>query len=195
MTRLWPLAIILVASILQGCNGLPTKVDSTFSSLHLFEPGGQPRFTIDLACGGLTSSDDMQCLTVENAFSAWAAERHVTLREVDKNDPAFQAGDTATLLRAAHPEKPYLLLIRFEPLVEPSFRDTGNGVPMYGSSGHAGSIGYRVWIRVFSTATGTLVAESSPHRQRSMPDHVDITPAFKAEVYEVIRSIDPAYPD
>lgn len=195
MTRLWPLAIILVASILQGCNGLPTKVDSRLASLHLFEPGGQPRFTAELACAGLTSTDDVQCLTVENAFSAWAAKRHITLREIDKNDPAFQAGETAPLLRAVHSDEPYLLLIRFEPLVEPSFRETGNGVPMYGSSGHAGSIGYRAWIRIFSTATGTLVAESSPHRQRSMPDHVDITPAFKAEVYEVIRSIDPAYPD
>jgi len=194
MTKRWILVIVLLASALQGCSGLPAKADSGFSSVQLFEPGGQPRFTVDLTCAGLTSTDDLQCSTVENAFSTWSAVRHVTLREVDNSDPAVQAGDIATLLRAAPSGKPYLLLIRIEPLVEPSFRQAGNGVPMYGSSGHSGSIGYRAWIRIFSTATGALVGKSSPHHQLSMPDHVDITPAFKAEVYEVIRRIDPAYP-
>lgn len=194
MIKLWILVIVLLASMLQGCSGLPAKADSGFSSVQLFEPDGQPRFTVDLTCAGLTSTDDLQCATVENAFSAWSADRHVTLREVDSSDPAAQAGGTANLLRAAPSGKPYLLLIRMEPLVEPSFRQTGNGVPMYGSSGHSGSIGYRAWIQIFSTATGALVGKLSPHRQLPMPDHVNITPAFKAEVYEVIRLIDPTYP-
>jgi len=193
MRRAVPMALILAASMLQGCSGSPAKADSALSSLRLFGSDGQPRFTIDLACAGLESTSDVQCLTVSNTFSTWSLGRHIKLRMVNQDDPAFQPGAIKARLQSIPSTVPYLVTIRIEPQVEPSFREAGNGVPMAGG-GHLGSVGYRAWIQVFSTATGALIQKQALHHQQTMPDHADVTPAFKTEVDRVIRSIDSAYP-
>lgn len=189
-----PTALMLSALVLQGCSGSPTRTDSELSSLQLFGSGDQPRFTVDLACAGLTSTDDVQCPTVQNAFYAWSENRHVRLRIVSKNDPVFQPKVATASLQSAPVAEPYLVTIHVQPLIEPSFRVAGSGVPGYANSGHPGSVGYRAWIQVFSTTTGALIHKLSLHHQQAMPDHANVTPVFKMEVYRVIRSIDPAYP-
>lgn len=194
MRRAISMALILVASMLQGCSGSPTKADSALSSLRLFGSDGQPRFALDLACAGLESTSDVQCSTVSNKFSTWSIDRHFKFRIVDQDDPTFQTGAIKARLQSIPSTVPYLVTVRIEPQVEPSFREAGNGIPMAGGGGHPGSVGYRAWIQVFSTATGVLIQKQALHHQQTMPDHTNVTPAFKAEVDRVIRSIDPAYP-
>lgn len=189
-----PLALILVASMLQGCSGSPAKADSALSSLRLFGSDGQPRFTLDLACGGLESTSDVQCSTVSNTFSTWSLGHHIKLRIVNQDDPTLQPGAIKARLQSIPSTVPYLVTVRIEPQIEPSFREAGNGVPMAGGGGHPGSVGYRAWIQVFSTATGALIQKQALHHRQTMPDHADVTPAFKTEVDRVIRSIDSAYP-
>jgi hypothetical protein len=192
--RFVSMTLILVISMLQGCSGSPTKADSALSSLRLFGSDAQPRFTLDLACAGLESTSDVQCSTVSNTFSSWSVDRHIKLRIVNQDDSAFQTGAINARLQSIPSTVPYLITVRIEPQVEPSFREAGNGVPMPGGGGHPGSVGYRAWIQVFSTSTGVLIQKQALHHRQTVPDHSNVTPAFKTEVDRVIRSIDSAYP-
>lgn len=185
---------VLSATLLQGCGGLPTAKSSDLSSLKLFGPNGQPRFAVYLTCAGLDSTSDAQCITVDNAFYEWSNDRHIKLRVVGKDDPAFQKG-TAAIHSASDSAEPYLVTIRVEPAVEPSFRNVGNGVPSYGGiATHSGSVGYRAWIQIFSTVTGALIHQASPYDKRKMPDHTkNVTPTMRSQIDGLIRLVDPTY--
>jgi hypothetical protein len=195
MTRLKWIAIIVAAVVLVGCGGVPTRSDSSLSALHLFGPDGQPRFAVAAACSGLTDTDDMQCATLTTEFYKWGQDRHIKLRIVEKNDPVMQGAPTATIQRRGSSEPAYFVTIYVEPLVEPSFHMSGGGAPMYGGTSgfQPGSIGYRSEIRIFSASTGKLVWKAAPHHSQTMPDNVNVTPAFKAEVRRLINNLDPSY--
>jgi hypothetical protein len=47
--------------------------------------------------------------------------------------------------------------------------------------------------RAFSASTGAVVQRLSPHHQEQVPEHTNLTPAMKADVYSLIARIDPAY--
>ncbi|HET9835412.1 MAG TPA: hypothetical protein VFP88_03580 [Rhodanobacteraceae bacterium] len=186
------LLTLVALATLQGCASMAGNgPDQNFSSLKLFGADGQPRFVVDLACAGKSDDSTMQCQTVHHVFYDWSQDRHVTLHHVGMDDAAFQTGRSASAQQTAG--KPYVLAIRFEPIVTPGYHSWSGNAGTQSSGFIPGRVGYEASVIVFSASTGAVVQKLSPHHQEQVPEHTNLTPAMKADVYSVIARIDPAY--
>lgn len=186
------LLTLVALATLQGCASMAGNApDHGFSSLKLFSDDGQPRFVVDLACAGKSDDSTTQCQTVHHVFYDWSQDRHVTLHRVGMDDPVFQTGRHAGVGQAAG--QPYVLAIRFEPIVTPGYHSWSGNAGTQSSGFIPGRVGYEASVIVVSASTGAVVQELSPHHQEQVPEHTDLTPAMKSDVYSVIARIDPAY--
>ncbi|HUW53636.1 MAG TPA: hypothetical protein VMV99_09515 [Rhodanobacter sp.] len=189
------LSLIVVASVLvvlalQGCAGTATVLSPTqqksLRSLSLFNPDASPRFAADLACTG----SDASCLTVENAFYAWARDRHVELRTAEPGDAVFSGGQPA---HRQNPALPYRLAIRVAPLIIPSFDESGGTGGNMAAGYTLPKVGYTATIRVVDAASGKLLQELPVHDQQDAAYKSDVGKYIRAEMSVLIGSLDPAY--
>lgn len=183
------LLLILTIVALQGCATTPGKDD--LASLQLFGADYNPNFTFYFACAGNSDDSTLQCETVRRAFDAWSEDRHIASHRVGMDDPVFQTGRSARGGQAVG--KPYILAIRFEPIVTPGYQTWSGNAGTMNSGFVPGRVGYDAKLIVFSASTGAVVRTLSPHRQQQLPQHSNVTPAMKADVYGLIALMDPAY--
>jgi hypothetical protein len=182
---------VVVALVLQGCAGTDVAVNQTdqrsLQNLQLFKADSSPRFTFYLAC----TSEDASCATVENAFSDWESDRHVTSRLVEPDDALFTRGMPSF---KQNTDLPYRVAVRFVPLVVPSFTMTSHS---YGGAMLGGytppKVGYTATIYVFDSATGKLLQELPAHEQRDAKPHDHANGYIRSEVDTFLASLDPAY--
>ncbi|MDE2156130.1 MAG: hypothetical protein KGJ32_09610 [Xanthomonadaceae bacterium] len=192
MRRVRSMAAMLVVLALQGCAGTASVLSPTqqksLQSLPLFNPDASPRFAVDLAC----ISADASCITVENAFYAWARDRHVELRTVEPGDTVFGGGQPA---HRPNPALPYRLAIRVAPLIIPSFDESGggHGDMRTGTAYTPPKVGYTATIRVVDAASGKLLRELPVHDQQDAAYKSDVGKYIRAEMSVLIGSLDPAY--
>lgn len=184
------LLLIFTIVALQGCATTPGK--DNLASLQLFGADHAPNFTFYLACAGNSADSTLQCETVRRAFDEWSEARHMASHRVGMDDPVFQAGRAAQAGQVAG--KPYVLAIRFEPIVTPGYHTWSGTAGTMNSGFIPGRVGYEAKLVVFSTDTGAVVKSLSPHHQQAMPQHTDVTPTMKDDVYGLIALVDPAYP-
>lgn len=183
---------LVAFATLQGCASMAGNgTNQDLSSLKLFGADGQPRFVLDLACAGNSDDSSLQCETVYRVFDEWRDDRHVTLHRVSIDDPVFQSGRSPVAGQAA--DKPYVLAIRFEPIVTPGYHTWSGNAGTQTSGFIPGRVGYDASMIVFSASTGAVLQKLSPHHQEQMPQYTDVTPTMKEGVYSVIARIDPAY--
>jgi hypothetical protein len=156
-------------------------------SLRLFKADSSPRFTFYLAC----ASEDASYATAENAFSDWESDRHITSRLVEPDDALFTSG-MPSFGRSS--DLPYRVLVRFVPLVVPSFTMMSHS---YGGAMLGGytppKVGYTATIYVFDSATGKLPQELPAHEQRTATPHDHANGYIRSEVKTFIASLGPAY--
>jgi len=184
------LLLVLGIVALQGCATTPAG-NGNLAALPLFGADSSAEFAFYFACAGNSDDSTFQCETVRRAFDAWSEDRHIASHRVGMDDPVFRSGRPADAGLAA--DKPYLLAVRFEPIVTPGYQ-TWSGTAGTMSSGFVpGRVGYDAKLIVFSTATGAVVKTLSPHHQQAMPQHTDVTPTMKADVHDLIALVDPAY--
>ena len=184
------MVIVVVALVLQGCAGTDVAVSQTgqqsLRALQLFKADSTPRFTFYLAC----TSEDANCATVENAFSEWESDRHVTSRLVEADDALFTSG-TPSFGRNA--DLPYRVAVRFVPLVVPSFTQfMGNQSTAIGGYTPP-KVGYTATIYVFDSATGRLLQELPAQEQRTTNPHDHANGYIRSEVNTLLARLDPAY--
>ncbi|HVC15793.1 MAG TPA: hypothetical protein VNE18_00680 [Rhodanobacter sp.] len=184
------MASVLVMLAVQGCAGTASVISQgqqkSLQSLRLFNPDASPRFAADLACRG----SDASCLTVENAFYAWARDRHVELRTVEPGDAVFSGGQPA---HRQNPALPYRLAIRVAPLVIPSFDESGGTGGNMAAGYTPPKVGYAATIRVVDAASGKLLQELPVHDQQDAAYKGDVGKYIRAEMSVLIGSFDPAY--
>ncbi|MDE3071578.1 MAG: hypothetical protein KGJ63_02465 [Pseudomonadota bacterium] len=186
------MANVLMVLAVQGCAGTASVISpgqqQSLQSLSLFNPDASPRFVADLACSG----NDVSCRTVENAFYAWARDRHVQLRTVESGDAAFSGGQPA---HRPNPALPYRLAIRVAPLIIPSFDESGggHGDMRNGTVYTPPKVGYTATIRVVDAATGKSLRALPVHDQQDAAYKSDAGKYFRAEMNVLIGSFDPAY--
>lgn len=184
------LLLVLGIVALHGCATTPGKED--LASLQLFGADHAPNFTFYFACAGNSDDSTLQCETVRRAFDEWSEARHIASHRVGMDDPVFQTGRTVQAGQVAG--KPYVLAIRFEPIVTPGYHTWSGNAGTMNSGFIPGRVGYDARLVVFSAATGAVVKTLSPHHQQAMPQHTDVTPTMKDDVYGLIALVDPAYP-
>lgn len=182
------LLLIFTIVALQGCATTPGK--EGLASLQLFGADHAPNFIFYFACAGNSDDSTFQCETVRRAFDAWSEDRHIASHRVGMDDPLFQTGRSADAGAAG---KPYILAVRFEPIVTPGYHTWSGNAGTMNSGFIPGRVGYEAKLVVFSTATGAVVKTLSPHRQQQLPQHSNVTPAMKDDVYGLIALVDPAY--
>jgi len=181
---------VVAALVLQGCAGTDVAVSQTsqhsLQDLHLFKADSTPRFIFYLAC----TSEDASCATVENAFSEWASDRHVTSRLVEADDALFTSGMPSF---GRNTDLPYRVAVRFVPLVVPSFTQfMGNQSTALGGYTPP-KVGYTATIYVFDSATGKLLQDVSAHEQQTTPPHGHANGYIRSEVNTFLASLDPGY--
>lgn len=182
----------VVAMALQGCVGTGAIMNPAqqqgLQSLQLFGADASPRFTFYLAC----TSDSVNCITVENAFSDWAADRHVSLHAVEPDDGAFQAGRSS---RPSDQAVPYRVTVHYLPWITPGYNNTSLSG---GGGSYAAVIGYSATISVFDSATGKLLQTVPVRAERTADDkNVDkkagANPYIRSAVRSFLVGLDPAY--
>jgi hypothetical protein len=180
------MAGVVVALALQGCAGTGSVIaQSGPQALQLFNADSSPRFTFYLAC----TSEDASCSTVENAFSDWASDRHVTLRLAEPGDTLFTSGIPSF---GKSTDLPYRVAVRFAPLVVPSFTQFNGGGQAQGGYTPP-KVGYTATIYVFDSAAGKLLQKAPSHEQRTTEPHGHANGYIRSEVNGFIASLDPAY--
>lgn len=180
-------AIIVVAMTLQGCAGAgqlmsPAQQES-LQSLQLFNADSSPRFTFYLAC----TSDSVNCVTVENAFSDWAADRHVSLRAVGLDDGSFRSGQPS---RPSDQAMPYRVAVHFAPWIVAGY--TVTSLDKNGGS-YPPVVGYSATMYVFDAATGRLLQTLPVRAQQTADGKGDANPYIRSTVRNYLASLDPAY--
>jgi hypothetical protein len=155
---------------------------------QLYDAAGGPRFTLYLACRGPREFDSEQCYTVASAVREWCARRQVfrrtldaagSVKKLDRIDPARIARD--------EPALPLRLLLRFEPLLEPSRWNEFQGMGRYDPP----KAGFRAWVDVFDVASGTRIAGFSDYHKEATPQHADATPFIQADIERLLRRLEP----
>lgn len=184
--RIWTMSTV-AAMALQGCAGtgavMSPAQQQDLQSLQLFGTDASPRFTFYLAC----TSDSVNCVTIENAFTEWATDRHVTLRTVDPGDASFRAGQPS---RPAEQGTPYRLAVHYAPWMSSGY--TVTSLDKSGGS-YPPVIGYSATIQVFDSVTGQLL-QTLPVRAQQTADSSKgpANPYLRAEVQGFLASLDPA---
>lgn len=179
----------LVALSLQGCASSPANVSATtganddLSSLKLFGPDHEPQFVADLACSARTARDSAQCLSVSNAFYAWANARHIRLHSAQTNEIRTDM-PSASAVRLG---KTYRVVIRFQPL------STATQLSGTGGTYIPGTVGYKGSIDVFDARTGALIRQVPLRQRQDVPDQANVTTFIEADANSVIARLDPAY--
>lgn len=182
----------IAAMALQGCGGTGAVISPAqqqgLQSLQLFAADASPRFTFYLAC----TSDSVNCITVENAFSDWAADRHVSMRAVEPGDGAFRAGQSP---RSSDQALPYRVAVRYLPWITPGYDNTSLSG---GGGSYAPVIGYSATISVFDSATGKLLQTVPVRAERTADDKnadkkAGANPYIRSSVRSFLVSLDPAY--
>lgn len=184
------LGCVAIAMMLQGCVGTASVLGKTeqqsLQSFQLFTSDTSPRFTLDLAC----ISHDMSCLTVENAFSDWARNRHIAMRMVASEDLLLNQDRRS---KALQPATPYRLAVRFTPLVAASY----NMVYSKGDTLSGGytppAVSYTATLYIFDAATGKLLHQLPFHDRRTGEFKADANGYIRSEVNGFIASLDPTY--
>lgn len=176
----------VVATVLQGCVGtgaiMSPAQQQDLQSLQLFNADASPRFTFYLAC----TSDSVNCITIENAFTEWANDRHVTLRAVDPNDASFRADQPS---RLADQGAPYRLAVHYAPWMSSGM--TVTSLDKQGGS-YPPVIGYSATIQVFDSATGKLLQTLPVRTQRTADSSKGpANPYLRAEVRDFLANLDP----
>ena len=176
----------LMALALQGCASSPTAANASdeMASLKLFDANSSPQFVVDLACSGRTAREARQCLTVSNAFYAWANARHIRLHAAQSSEASFGPASSADAMRLG---KAYRIAIGFQPF------STATVLPGTGGDYVPGEVGYTAEIDVFDARSGALVRKSALHQRQDVPDRANVTTFIKADAYSVIAGLDPAY--
>lgn len=184
------LSCLALAMTVQGCAGTATVLSKTerqsLRSLQLFGPDTSPRFTFDLAC----VSEDISCLTVENAFSDWARNRHITSRMVEADDLMLNRDRRSEELK---PAVPYRVAVRFAPLVVASYNKIYSKGDTLSGGYTPPSVSYTATLYVFEVATGKLLRKVPFHDRRVADFKADAGGYIRAEVVIFIASLDPSY--
>jgi hypothetical protein len=188
--RVW-IGSMLVALALQGCAGTASVLNQTqqksLQSLQLFNADSSPRFSFYLAC----TSDDVSCVTAENAFSTWSQNRNIAMRPIESDDVLFTSGISPS---GRHDALPYRLAIRLAPLIIPSY-DASGGVHGDMHGGYTPpKVGYTGTVYVFDATTGKLLLDMSVHEQRTADYKGDASEYIRSEMNTLIGNLDPAYP-
>lgn len=183
----WLWMVIAGASLLQGCASTGAaenrRAQESLQPLSLFDADSSPRFSLYLSC----SSENVSCLTVENAFRDWADARHVAMHFVESNDSAFAQGTPSVPGRAW----PYRLSVLYKPWMSAGYSD--NTLGSYGQS-TSPLVGYSAVLYVFDATTGKLLQSVSLRSQESATSGKGpANPYIRDEVRQFVTVIDPAY--
>jgi hypothetical protein len=183
------LGCAVLVMTLQGCVGTASVLGKTeqqsLQSFQLFAPDTSPRFTFDLAC----ISHDMSCLTVENAFSDWARNRHIAMRMLESKDLLLNREHRS---QALQPATPYRLAVRFAPLVVASYNMVYFGNRMSGGYTPP-AVSYTATLFIFDATTGKLLRQIPFHDRRTGEFKADANGYIRSEVNGFIASLDPTY--
>jgi hypothetical protein len=188
--RVW-IGSIFIALALPGCAGTAAVIgqgqQKSLQSLQLFNADSSPRFSFYLAC----TSEDVSCVTAENAFFNWSQSRNIASRPVEPDDALFTSGVPSSGL---HDALPYRVAIRLAPLVVPSYDENG-GVHGNMRGGYMPpKVGYIATIYVFDAVTGKLLLNMRVHDQRDAAYKSDASEYVRSEMNALIHNLDPAYP-
>ncbi|MDE2271651.1 MAG: hypothetical protein KGJ94_06660 [Xanthomonadaceae bacterium] len=178
-----------LAVLLGACAGMSTE--SMPKSLHLLDAKSDPDYGVLLACEGKDSDSTVQCETVREVFAQWSQARHVNVQRTDVDATPFKSGRAALVPDTAMHR--YTIAIDFEPIVIPSYNSWSGTAGTMTSGFVPGRVGYNAEVYVVSADTGTQLDKFSLHDQENMPQHADVTPTMKTEIYKVIARIDPGY--
>jgi hypothetical protein len=174
---------------LQGCAettpNLGKRGQPSQTSVQWFNPDGSPRFVAYVAC----TSEDESCSTANKAFSEWADDRHVELRLIESDDAVFRSGTPSS---GKAKTMPYRVVIRFVPLVVPSFSPFSGGSHVVGRYTPP-KVGYRATTYVFDSATGSLLQETPAHKEVAANPDDHANRYIQSEVDDFLTSLDPAY--
>lgn len=180
---------LLLATILQGCAGTPQIISvaqqKSLQSLPLFQHDGSPRFSLDLACNG----EFLPCNTTRHAFELWASARGIDMRMVEAGVLTRHADR-----RYSKPGSsvPYRLAIEITPLVVASYNKIAIGGDIQGGYTPP-KVSYRATLYVFDLASGKQLREIPFHDERVADFKADANGYLRAEIADVISSLDPGY--
>lgn len=179
----WCLAVV---ALLQGCAGQPTvfgrSEQASLQQLRLFDANARPRFDFHLTC----HSPDVSCINVENAFSKWAAARHVRLVILDDDDRFDNVGSGL----GSRATTPYRLTVKFLPLIVPSYDESGGTSGNMRAGYEPPKVGYGATLQVFDRATGKRVLTMRVHDQRVAKYKADAGDYLRAEVAEFLAGLE-----
>jgi hypothetical protein len=181
----------LAAMSLSSCVGttaaIPDQQQKSLQALQLFNPDASPRFSVDLACSEKYGS----CATPENIFSNWARSNNISLHVIASGDAVLVTGRSGSGSQGAFR---YRITIQLEPVVMPSFDESG-GVHGNMSSGYMPpKVGYTATLRVFEAASAKMLLEVHAHDQRIADDKTDASAYFRLEMEALINALGPAHP-
>ena len=178
-----------LAVLLGACTGMSTE--PVPKSLHLLAANSDPDYGVLLACAGKDSDSTVQCETVRQVFAQWGQARQVDVRQTDVDANLFKSGRAPLVPKSA--KHRYTVAVDFEPIVVPSYNSWSGTAGTMNSGFIPGRVGYNAKVYVFSAGTGKLLDKFSSHDQENLPQHADVTPAMKTEIYRVVARIDPGY--
>lgn len=182
--------VLLLGIGLQGCAGTPSLLkpaqQTSLQALGLYRADGTAQYALYLAC----HSTDVSCITAENVFEAWASARQIPLRMVESDDSVFRTGQPRRPLGA---KQPYRLALRVEPVITPSYDESG------GTSGNMRAgftpprVGYVATLVVIESSSGKQLLTLSLHEQRTAAYKADAGSYIRAEMQSLIHAIDPSW--
>lgn len=182
----------VIAMLLQGCAApgaiMSPAQQQSLQSLQLFGADASPRFTFYLAC----TSDSVNCITVENAFSDWASDRHVTLLAVEASDGSFRNDRPS---RSKDQTRPYRVAVHYSPWITAGY---SNPSLSGGGGSFAPVVGYSATISVFDAVSGKLLQTVPVRAERTADDKnadkkAGANPYIRSAVRSFLVSLDPAY--
>jgi hypothetical protein len=177
-----------MAALLASCAAAPETGRSGLQSLHLFDKSNLPRFSFYFSCAGQVAAETELCWVPAKYFAQWAAERHISIRQL-RDGEAFDAklGVPATERGASDVALDYRILVRFRPVALPSYTSEVDGMGGY----IAPKAGYEADLFVYSSARGELAAQTSLHAKSDAKFRGDAVPYVKAGVQAVLASLSP----
>lgn len=182
-------ALAFSGLLLASCATTASNNGGDLARLHLFDSSGAPRFSLWYSCAGQVSAETGLCWVPSKYFSLWASERHVAISELP-NDGKFNAnaGLPAAALAKPDPGVDYRVVVRFAPLVTPSYTSENTGMGGFVPP----KVGYQADLYAYA-GDGRLVAQGEYHRKSDAPFKADSVPYIKAGVQAVLDALDPGY--
>jgi hypothetical protein len=194
MSRLMNLAMFANAvGAMTGYATTALSAGSSLAQLHLFTDDGAPRFSFYYFCAGETPAEFDMCWIPQKYFDEWADERHVTIKQFSDGDTYdVERGLSADKLAKSDPGLDYRIVVRFKPVVTPSYQGAHEayaGLQSYA----APKAGFNADLYVYSEPGGKLVSSTEYHKKTEAQFKGNAVPFVKQGVEIVLTALDPKY--